>query len=207
MPKGEEDMSSAHESSSFSIGQMNQLAKKMLAVGFTPEDVRVLAQSGQVGDVLGLFRGTHKIAVKDHVIVPCDKKPFCPDGAKVYKHQEFAPMKWDRERIVLFVTNAQQNEFVEGNKLKDELTRKDLRPLNANFLDFLLENPHLIPDSFGRKGTEVHFWGTIYQSGPRKLRLVRFLTRQEKNENVWTWRFRSIGDNFYSFHPAAVLVG
>ncbi|MDE2001222.1 MAG: hypothetical protein KGI60_01480, partial [Patescibacteria group bacterium] len=93
-------------------------------------------------------------------LIDCDADPFVPNGWLVEKHQKGGSFKWDAAQVKLYLSNQQRNDkAIEGNKLRRELVDKPV--LNANVLDYLLANPHLIPEEW--KGKAVFFWGTIYR--------------------------------------------
>ena len=76
----------------------------------------------------------------------------------------------DGRKVVLHLSKRQQNgKWLRGYELCDELTGKPV--LNANILDALYENTHLIPEDWKRdeKGNirYIYFWGTIYRSADR----------------------------------------
>lgn len=105
-------------------------------------------------------------------IIDCDADPFVPDGWEVVEHHKGGQFKWNKEaqKDALYLSAAQKNGSIEGNKLRKELVGKPV--LNANALDDLLANPHLIPEEW--KDKYVFFWGTVYRISDGDL-FVRFL--------------------------------
>jgi len=83
-----------------------------------------------------------------------------------------------------------------GNKLRKELAKK--RVVNANVLDYLLANPHLIPEEW--KGKAVFFWGTIYRDRGDYLCVHCLLW----GGVGWRWRSRWLGRDWHGDDPAAV---
>lgn len=71
----------------------------------------------------------------------------------------------DSKKVILHLSKRQKNgKWPKGYELREELTGKPI--LNANVLDALLSNPHLLPEDWKRdeNGNIRHicFWGTIY---------------------------------------------
>lgn len=156
------------------------------------------------GDKLGRFKqvllGHAVINVVEHVI-DCDAQPFVPDGWSVEEHQKGGAFKWDKEtqKDALYLSKGQAgSKYLEGNKLRKELTDKSTPVLNANALDYLLANPHLIPEEW--KGKYVFFWGTVYRDRDGSL-YVRCLYW---GDGGWDWGSYWLGHGFRGDDPAAV---
>lgn len=81
--------------------------------------------------------------------------------------------------------------------MREELNDKPV--LNANVLDYLLQNPDQIPES--RKGKAVFFWGTIYQRADSLLE-VRCLCW---NSTRWDWGYYPLNHQWDFANPAALL--
>ncbi len=193
MCQKEEDMSSI-----YSIGQMNQLADRLEERGFTPDEVTKLGQFENLSEVRGLFRGTHELKQVKHVI-DCDADPFCPDGFKVEKHRKGGQLEWGVSKIQFYLLKGQRDgSWVYDNELLKELTDKPL--LNANVLDYLLKNPHLIPKEWESK--YVFFRGTIYRDSGDDL-VVRCL---HWHGDEWGWNCARLGGYFRGDGPAALPV-
>jgi hypothetical protein len=130
-------------------------------------------------------------------IVDCDAPPYVPEHWEVKEHHKGGWIEWDVSQVKLYVSSRQQNGlWIEGNKLRQELTQ--LRPYNANLLDFLLKRPHLVPQEWRDK--QVFFWGTVYRDryGSMCVRCLRRLG----DEFGW---YRGLLDyDWGSNRPAAV---
>lgn len=143
-----------------------------------------------------ILSGRATIAYSEHVI-DLDADPRIPyEGWKVEEHKKGGQFKWDASKVQLFLHSKQQGGSIEGNKLRKELANQPV--YNANLLDYLLDNPHLIPEEW--KGKAVCFWGTIYRGSDGSL-CVRDL--------VWgggRWRQGSdwLDRNFGADGPSAV---
>ncbi len=182
MCQKEEDMSSYKE------GQVHQLANALEAAGFTPGDITKLGQSKELPGIRGLFHGTHKI----RHLIDCDANPFIPDGWEVEQHYIGGLLEWNAKKAELYLSKKQKDgNLIRGNKLRKELKNKPT--LNANVLDHLLKNPHLIPEEW--KDKCVFFWGTVYRDPEGDL-MPRCLCW---DGDEWDWRFgwliRDFGDN------------
>ncbi len=116
-----------------------------------------------------------------------------PEGC----HQKGSHFKWDASEVSLYLSEQQKNgRRIEGNKLREELAGKPAP--NANVLDYLLANPHLIPEEW--KGKYVFFWGTIYPNSDGRL-FVRYLCWGSVG---WGWGNRWLARDWDSNCPAAV---
>jgi len=117
------------------------------------------------------------------IMVNLDVAPRLPfDGAIVESHSGGGWVKVQRRKgglyvdgrkVVLYWSGRQKGgESLKGHELRDELTGKPV--LNANLLDAVYENPHLIPEEWKRDENGnilfIFFSGTIYR-GPRTVGL------------------------------------
>ena len=160
---------------------------------------RVEAVWNKLGGEEGVQRflaGQSELIVKEHAI-DCDAAPFVPDGWKVEEHQKGGSFIWDASKVELFLSESQKGgKTIEGNKLRKELAKKLV--LNANVLDYLMKNPHLIPEEW--KGKAVFFWGTVYRDSDGFL-YVRYLYWSGVG---WDWSDYWLGDDWYDDNPAAL---
>lgn len=155
------------------------------------------------GDKLGQFRqvllGHAAITVVEHVI-DCDAdpvKPWSKDGWTVDEHQKGGKWKFDPKRVELYLSSGQkESKYIGGDKLRKELAQKPV--FNANVLDYLLANPHLIPEEW--KGKYIFFWGTIYRSPDGDL-YARCLCW---DDGTWYWSYDWLGSDWLGRNPAAV---
>jgi len=117
------------------------------------------------------------ITINETTIVVNDVAPKLPlDGAQVESHTGNGWVVVEKRtdglyvggnKVVLYLSRRQQgSKSLNGYELRDEPTRKPV--FNANLLDALLENPHLIPEDWKKDGEgytrHIFFWGTIYRS-------------------------------------------
>lgn len=143
-----------------------------------------------------MYNGHADIAalMKNHYI-DCNTKPFLPNGWSIEEHQLGGRLKWDREaqKDTLLVARVRPDDKIKtGNDVRRELSDKPC--LNANVLDYLLSNPHLIPEEW--KGKAVFFWGTIYRlpGGHLCVRCLQWLDGWSRGE-CWlddSWIFSNL---------------
>jgi len=163
--------------------------------GWTPAEVKKLSQGDTLTNVRRVLLGHASIAAIEHVI-DCDADPYIPDGWSVEEHQKGGTFKWNAANVALHLDKGQKNgKWIEGNKLRKALAGKPV--LNANVLDYLIANPHLIPEEW--KGKVVFFWGTIYRDRDGRL-YVRYLFWRGGG---WCWCALWLG-GWRGFGPAAV---
>lgn len=212
-----------------SIWAALELEDAMARVGFQPGEIRMLVKRP---DLLHLIRqAIYGKSVETpeafQVAEPLWKKvsdtatnvnlgfsPRLPfNGAEIEKHigTGWAPVEKradglyvDGRKVVLHLSKRQQKgEWLKGYDLRDELSGKPV--LNANILDALYENPHLIPEDW--KWDEngniryIFFWGTIYRDALGDL-CVRYLCWVG---GVWHRGSAWLDFVFYGYGPAAVL--
>lgn len=124
-------------------------------------------------------------------IIDCDTSPYVPKDWTVEEHHKGGQLKFDTSQITPYLFAAQEMNSTEGNELREKLANKPC--LNANVLDHLLANQHLIPEEW--KGKVVFFWGTIYHNSNGHL-CVRYLIYR-RCSYMWVWENYYIGDSWY----------
>ena len=130
-------------------------------------------------------------------LIDCDADPFVPKDWEVVEHQKGGRFKLDPKKVKLYLSKHQKDGgVIRGENLRKELAGKPV--LNANVLEYLLANKHLIPEEW--KGKLVFFWGTIYR-GPRGHLSVRYL-RWSGGE--WYWYFYWLLNDWSSGGPAVL---
>ena len=145
-----------------------------------------------------MFFRQQEIELSDEHIINCNTDPIVPEGWAVEEHQWGGKIPWRNAAKVYLHVSGRQNssEWHRGHNLRIELEGEPV--LNANVLDYLLENPFLIPESW--KGNCVFFWGTIYRFRDNML-LVRCL--YWKN-NGWSSNCGWLGGVWDATCPAAM---
>jgi hypothetical protein len=158
---------------------------------------------GGMNGVMAILSGSATLAYNEHVI-DLDADPRIPyDGWKVEEHKKGGQFTWNPEKVKLFLHDKQQNgKTIEGNKLRKELANTAV--FNANLLDYLLDNPQLIPDEWkvdeNGKTRYIFFWGTIYRSsgGDLCVRCLCFGGGRWEQSRSW------LDDNWGANDPSAV---
>ncbi len=162
--------------------------------GWSEAEIKKLTEGDALRNVRGVLLGHAEIKPIEHLI-DCDANPFIPAGWSVEEHKKGGKFVWGKTRIDLFLARQQMNGVIVGHDLRKKLEGKPV--LNANVLDFLLANPHLIPEDW--KGKAVFFWGTVYRSRDGHL-YVRFLCW---DGGRWHWHFNYLALVWFVNDPAA----
>ena len=178
------------------VGQANELKMAARRAKATNADLKRLSEGDMFALILPVIRGTAEVVAKRHVI-DCDVDPFTPNGWKVEEHRKDGQLEWDPEKITLHLDDAQKNGVIEGNDLRSNF--KNVPVLNANVLDYLLANPHLISEEW--KDKYVFFWGTIFRRHDGYL-YVRFLGW---SGDEWSWFYSWLGSGWRGGGLAASL--
>ncbi len=140
------------------------------------------------------------------------KLPF--DGARVERHEGHGWFGVEKRadglyvggrKVELYLSQRQLNgKTIKGYELRDEVTKKVV--LNANILDALYENQHLIPEDWKRddKGNVryIFFWGTIYRNPETDSLYVRCLYF---NDGAWHRFYYWLDIDWDDNSPAALL--
>lgn len=124
-------------------------------VKFTPYQAQYVvhrARELKQGVTLLLFKLSHRI--------DCNALPISPDGFTVHEHKKAGYFFWNPMRVKLYRSPSQFRDKFTGINLRRTLTDKPV--MNACVLDYLLQNPQLIPRSWEDE-CGVFFWGTIYR--------------------------------------------
>lgn len=176
-------------------GLVNELVRK----GGSPEDIHILATPQGEGllEKIAEMIVSRNVAMSTSHIIDGDADPFIPDGWKVEEHKKGGQFEWDVKKTTPYLSKKQkEGGAIEGNKLRKELA--DMPALNANVLDYLLANSHLIPEEW--KGKAVFFWGTIYRDSDGSL-CLRYLYWHGYQ---WRWDYYWLGGDFRSDDPAVL---
>jgi hypothetical protein len=141
-------------SAGLTAGQLNAIVKKL---------------GGEEG-AMRFLQGQLEVVVRKHLI-DLNADPSVPNGWSVVEHRRGGEFEWNPEKVRLHLSPSQRDdEAIGGLKLREELANEPV--FNANLMDFLLANPHLIPEEW--KGKAIFFWGTVYRDPDGRL-VVRYL--------------------------------
>ena len=187
--------------SSYKEGQLHQLAERLEKEGFTPDHLTRLGQFKDLSLIRDVLDGCAEI--KRVEFVDLDADPFVPEGWSVVEHRKRGKFKHDPEKEGLDLFRAYQDgnviNVIVGHDLRKKL--KDQPMMNANMLDYYLNNPWNIPDCIAKSKT-VNFWGTVYRDPGGRL-CVRCL--QDFGDKLgWAWAW--LDNNWYGPTPLAVFV-
>ncbi len=173
------------------------MAEGFKEVDFTePDFIRLGSDREILGKVHDVLLGYAEITYPEHLI-NCDTDPFIPNGWSVEEHPKGGVWKWNPTKVSLYLDDNQKTgKYIGGNNLRKRLAGKSV--LNANVLDYLLKNPHLIPEEW--KGKCIFFWGTVYRYSDVNL-CVRYLCW---GGGGWYWFYCWLGINWSDDYPAAV---
>ena len=117
--------------------------------------------------------------------VNTDAIPSLPfDGATIEFHKKGGIIKLNPSAIVLHLSeNQKDGKVIQGYELHKEL--KKMPVLSACVLDYLLVNPHLIPEEW--KGKYIYFWGTIFRDPNGDLYVRCLFWRGGKWQSDCNW--------------------
>ncbi len=183
------------------VDQASELKHAFKRNGFTKAQIKQLTSGDFLSGVRDVIEGRAELVVKKHLI-NLDADPMIPDGWKVEEHQKGGQFEWDASKVALYLDPSQQGGPIEGNKLCKKLKGKNV--FNAVLLDYLLANPHLIPEEWKKDENGntryIFFWGTVYRHSDGFL-CVRCLYW---DGDRWYWYYFWLGNVWIAHDPAAV---
>jgi hypothetical protein len=179
------------------VDQAGELKAAFRRGNWTNAQIKKLCEGNALAEVRDVVLGLSEIKQVTYAI-DCDADPFLPnDGWKVEEHRKDGVVIWDSAKVSLYFSKQQKGDkSLMGNDLRKELANQPV--LNANVLDYLLKNTHLIPEDW--KGKAVFFWGTIYRRSGGDL-CVRCLCW---GGGAWGWDYGWLGRGFNGRHPAVL---
>ena len=153
--------------------------------------------SAEVHKNLAAALQTSTASLSTNLTINLDADPVCPNGWTVEEHKPGGQFTWNQAKVELHYSPNQKGEkFIQGQKLREELAPMPV--FNANVLDWLLANPHAIPEAC--KGKATFFWGTIYRDSGGCL-CVRYLFWRGDR---WGWSFFLLDLDWARINPALV---
>src|SRR3989338_9268272 len=214
--------------SSFSEGQTHLLMDALEKKGFTPSHVTKLGQFSNIAGIMAVLDGQAEIRSvgedmprwikidENTILVNFGAAPKLPfDGAKLEQHlgEGWSIVQKRKKglyvrgiRVLLYLSQRQKgSNHLKGYELRDELVGRAV--LNANLLDALYENPHLIPDDWkedsGGNIRYIYFWGTGFggRVGFEYVRCFYF------HGGGWLRSYDWLDCDWSSRESAAVLAG
>jgi hypothetical protein len=192
------------------VDQAGELKAAFRRCGYNNAEIKKLSTGDFLAEVRNVLRGLAEIKPIEHA-VDFGADPFLPAGCKVEEHQKGKVAKLERKgddvyldgkKIEFWLSSEQKRGVITGNTLRAKLAGKPV--LNANMLDYLLKNPHLIPEVWKKDENGntryVFFWGTVYRSTAGNL-YVRCLYWFGGR---WDWYYYWLDFDFVDDSPAAV---
>ncbi|MCK5060975.1 hypothetical protein KAR28_00325 [Candidatus Parcubacteria bacterium] len=179
------------------IQQAAELDHALEKNGWTAANLKKASE----GDVFTRFLDVLLGRAEINYLINTNADPYIPDEWSIIKHRKGGQVRWDPEKISLFLSEKQQDgKVVKGDELYKELSC--LPVLNANVLDFLLDYSHLnlIPEEW--KGKTVCFWGTVYRNRSNGMYGVR---APYFCGGGWTWGWLCFEHDFDSSFPAILF--
>lgn len=193
--------------SAFSIvGLAHKVCLSAEKAGYNPTLLNELAEHPDLFRQLRQVQLGYATTIKPILhIIDCDADPYVPEGWEVVEHQRGGQFTWGPSRVMPYYSLQQKRgESLWGDELCKELKGKPV--LNANVLDYLLANRHLIPEKLKEKMNGhtfiLFFWGTIYRLPNTNLQ-VRGLGW---SEGQWGEYSHWLGGSFRKDSPAALRV-
>lgn len=195
------------------VGLAQELEHAFNRNGFgSLDEIKELTKGDLLGQVRSVLLGHAEIVVKEHV-VDLGANAVIPKDCNwtVEEHRKGNVVKLERKtdglyidgkKIDFYLSKKQKKESIVGNDLRVEL--KDQPVLNDNVLNYLLKNPHLIPEDWKKDADGntryIFFWGTIFRRAVSSLD-VRYLYW---DDGAWGWSCGWLGHGWSSSNPAAV---
>ena len=110
-------------------------------------------------------------------IIDCDVLPTPPHNeTTICKHVTHGRLVWDKDRQkeALYICKGQYGQ--DSMPAMDILTElRDKPVLNANVLEYLLNNQDAIPNEWRNENLFYMFWGTLYYNHAESMTYVRSL--------------------------------
>ncbi len=172
--------------------------------GGTTTDIDWLSAGDNFKKVSLLARGQAGITIVEHII-DLDAPPLIPVADwSVEEHRPGGKWKWGPSRVDLWLSPDQQNgKVVTGHELAKQWAKRSV--FNANLLDYLLDHPQLIPESWKQdeqgQTLLIYFPGTKYRDSDGNL-YVRYLYWRGGH---WQADGHWLDDDWDEQCPAAVL--
>lgn len=220
----------AMESSASDFGRDNGLIHEVVVTGrkagWGKDEWSKLAHNQKIMRQIADVLNGKAVIKRDGYHIDLSAAPKIPGGFPlvVEEHGEGGMLWWDTDKIHLHQF-PEQSQFY-GTPARDirqalpHLKPAGLVPLNANVLDFLLENQHLIPQEWkkpthtlrGDRRMRVFFFGTVYRNiataHPDTFE-VRYLSWYDNAWRDHTLQIgspqRASGNNFYIADTIAML--
>lgn len=179
------------------VSQAAELKLAFRRNGWNNAEIKTLSEGDILANVLKVIKGQAEIKMIERLI-DCDSDPLGPKVWMVSEHKKGGMIKFNPEKISLYLSKKQRKGTIGGHDLRKELADKPV--MNANVLRYLLEYPEFIPKEW--RGKDICFWGTIYCDLDGKL-WVCYLHCVGVN---WSLNYHTLDSDFNSSNPAVLAV-
>lgn len=155
------------------LSEMTRLAQEL---GVSEEELHILATQKGISHLRKMIAG-----LKTHII-DCDVNPFVPHRWMIVEeHQKGGMFEWNANNVKL--------QRINGRDFSKESAQS---VLNANVLDYLFANEHLIPAKW-KCDKDIFFCGTIYRNTSDTSLCVRCLRWYD---GKWCLGYNAIGHSW-----------
>jgi len=209
-----------------SAGEVQEVEFALARAGYTHPEVKELSKGNLLGQVRRVIAEQAKIVLVTEdaarvitlnpttIAVNLAATPKLPfNGAEVEQHigegwaiveKRADGLYVNGRKVVLHLSKRQQNgKSIQGYDLREELTGRPV--LNANILDALYDNPHLILENWKKdedgNTRYIFFWGTVYRYSHGYL-CIRYLYF---DDGVWDRGCGWLSFDWDGGSPAALL--
>ena len=182
------------------VDQASELKAAFRRGDWTNAEIKKICEGNILADFRKVVKGLAEIKMIEHLI-DLDADPFVPDGWAVEEHIKGGQWKFNPDEIKFYLFKGQKKD--KDNELRKELVGKPV--FNANFLDYLLAHPNLIPDECKKDENDntryIFFLGTRYRAPSGHL-FVRCLSQ---SGGRWGWDYNRLDHEFIDDFFAVVL--
>lgn len=173
------------------VSLANEMKNSFLHNGWTESTIRKAMQGHFLRSAKRILSGEAQIVEKSPTL-QLDQPPMTPIGWRVESHDHTGIVEWKASSLLFHPIGTEESWDAVMESVRFSFA------LNANALDFLLENPWLIPDDCP---DHVFFLGTKYRT-EKDLEAVRYMVRTDIG---WVWRPCIFEDDPEPFGHAALI--
>ena len=142
-----------NKESDFSTGLSHEFVISVVKAGWSPQQMDSLAKDlPLLKKILGVLMKTHVIIEREHKI-NCDEEPVINFPlVGLYENRKDGILIYNPEKLKIYISKGQKGrkQMYLEDILKD-FRKEPFHGFNAKVLEYLLENPGLIPEEFKRR--------------------------------------------------------
>lgn len=127
-------------------------------------------------------------------IIDTDILPTLPDWATIVENKTYGKIQWNLKDMELYLSEKQKDGYISGGDLRKEVS--DKYPVNLAILQYLVDNPSLVPK--GLEGKYVYGFGTIVEDRDGRLICPCLLVYDGRVVLGWDW----LGYDWRGISPA-----